>query len=129
MGNLHFFNFSSICHVIQWEFHIFFIFHQFPMLFNGEFAFYQFPMLFNREALGGGTEGGKDGRTDIWKFTPVSYRTSALWGRCPKNGRRYQLETNFNRFLRQLCIQLLTWYKFVAHFTYFSYCFLCPFRK
>ena len=24
------------------------------------------------------------GRTDVWKFTPVSYRTSALWGRCPK---------------------------------------------
>ena len=22
---------------------------------------------------------------DIWKFTPVSYRTSALWGRCPKS--------------------------------------------
>ena len=20
---------------------------------------------------------------DIWKFTPVSYRTAALWGRCP----------------------------------------------
>ena len=20
---------------------------------------------------------------DVWKFTPVSYRTSALWGRCP----------------------------------------------
>ena len=25
-----------------------------------------------------------EGRMDIWKFTPVSYRTSALWGRCPK---------------------------------------------
>ena len=25
------------------------------------------------------------GRTDVWKFTPVSYRTSALWGRCPKS--------------------------------------------
>ena len=21
---------------------------------------------------------------DIWKFTPVSYRTLTLWGRCPK---------------------------------------------
>ena len=20
---------------------------------------------------------------DVWKFTPVSYRTSVLWGRCP----------------------------------------------
>ena len=27
-----------------------------------------------------------DVRTDIRKFTPVSYRTSALWGRCPKEG-------------------------------------------
>ena len=24
------------------------------------------------------------GWTDIWKSTPESYRTSALWGRCPK---------------------------------------------
>ena len=32
----------------------------------------------------GRTEGRKDGRTDVWKFPPVSYRTSALWGRCPK---------------------------------------------
>ena len=28
------------------------------------------------------------GRTDVWKFTPVSYRTSALWGRCPKRKER-----------------------------------------
>ena len=34
--------------------------------------------------LGGGTYVRKDGRTDVWKFTPVSYRTSAIWGRCPK---------------------------------------------
>ena len=25
-----------------------------------------------------------DIRTDVRKFTPVFYRTSALWGRCPK---------------------------------------------
>ena len=25
-------------------------------------------------------------RTDVWKFTPLSYRTSALWDRCPKRG-------------------------------------------
>ena len=25
-------------------------------------------------------------RTDLRKFTPVSYRTSALWGHCPKRG-------------------------------------------
>ena len=33
--------------------------------------------------MDGRTEGRKDGRTDVWKFTPVFYRTSALWGRCP----------------------------------------------
>ena len=32
----------------------------------------------------GRTDRRTDGRTDVWKFTPVSYRTSALWGRCPK---------------------------------------------
>ena len=31
-----------------------------------------------------GGDGWKDGRTDVWKFTPVFYRTSALWGCCPK---------------------------------------------
>ena len=39
--------------------------------------------------LGGGTyvrtDVRTDGRTDVWKFTPVSYRTSAIWGRCPKS--------------------------------------------
>ena len=38
----------------------------------------------------GRTEGRKDGRTDgrtdVSKFPPVFYRTSALWGRCPKSG-------------------------------------------
>ena len=47
MGVFIFFNFSSICYIIYWKFHIFFIFHQFSMLFNGKFTFYQFPMLFN----------------------------------------------------------------------------------
>ena len=32
----------------------------------------------------GKTDRHTDGRTDIRKFTPVSYRTSALRGRCPK---------------------------------------------
>ena len=32
----------------------------------------------------GGTDGRTDGRTDVWKLPPVSYRTAALWGRCPK---------------------------------------------
>ena len=38
----------------------------------------------NLRPTGGGR---KDGRTDVWKFPPVFYRTSALWGRCPKKGR------------------------------------------
>ena len=29
---------------------------------------------------------------DIWKFTPMSYRTSALWGRCPAPTPLLQLE-------------------------------------
>ena len=33
--------------------------------------------------MDGRTDGWTDGRTDVWKFTPVSYRTLALWGRCP----------------------------------------------
>ena len=40
-------------------------------------------------SLGGGTDGRThgqtDGQTDNWKFTPVSLRTSAPWGRCPKH--------------------------------------------
>ena len=34
--------------------------------------------------IGGGSEGRKDGRADVWKFPPVSYRTSALWGAAQK---------------------------------------------
>ena len=33
------------------------------------------------------TDGRTDGRTDVWKFPPVFYRTSALWGRCPKTAK------------------------------------------
>ena len=33
---------------------------------------------------GGGTDGRTDRRTYVSKFPPVFYRTSALWGRCPK---------------------------------------------
>ena len=32
----------------------------------------------------GGMDARKDGRTDISKFLPVFFRTSALWGRSPK---------------------------------------------
>ena len=37
-------------------------------------------------SLGG--YGQMDVRTDVRKFTPVSYRTSALWGRCPKRKKK-----------------------------------------
>ena len=38
-----------------------------------------------------GGDGRKDGRTDgRLEIPPVSYRTSALWGRCPKRS----IETN-----------------------------------
>ena len=30
---------------------------------------------------------------DVWKFTPVCYRTSALWGRCPALNPLLQLIT------------------------------------
>ena len=39
----------------------------------------------------GGKDGRKDGRTDVSKFPPVSYRTSALWGRCPKRRRKFPI--------------------------------------
>ena len=34
---------------------------------------------------GGRMDKQKDGRMDVSKFPPVFYRTSALWGRCPKS--------------------------------------------
>ena len=68
MGILHFFHFSSIFHVIQWEICIFLLFCKFSMLFNGKIAFCQFSMLFNGnlrlERLRGGTYGQTDRRMD-----------------------------------------------------------------
>ena len=62
----------------------------FPMLFNGKFAFCHLSMFFNRNLRIEKDQGGDvqtydrtDGQTDVRKFTPVSYRTSALWGRFP----------------------------------------------
>ena len=50
-----------------------------------------------RGASGGGrTYGRTDVRTDVWKFTPVSYRTSALWGRCPKKHIACHLRKNLS---------------------------------
>ena len=36
----------------------------------------------------GRADGRSDVQTDVWKFTPVSYRILALWGRCPKSRRK-----------------------------------------
>ena len=41
-----------------------------------------------RPPMAKGGDGRTDGRTDVSKFPPVSYRTSALWGRCPKRNER-----------------------------------------
>merc|ERR1712002_1282636 len=79
---------------IRYEIYIFlFSFCKFSILFNGMFSFCHFPMLFNGnlriEKLGGGrTDGRTYVRTDVRKFAPVSYRTSALWGRCPKKEKK-----------------------------------------
>ena len=66
------------------DFSIFSSFWLFCMLFNGNFWIFQ---LFNRdcgfwpkEAKGGWT----DRRMYLW-ISPLSYRTSALCGRCPKS--------------------------------------------
>ena len=72
MGVLHFFNVSSICHVVQWEFQIVFIFHQFSMLFNGKFAFYPFPMLFNGNLKLEKLRGGGDVPSHVRNGSPVS---------------------------------------------------------
>ena len=52
-----------------------------------------------RGALGGDvrTDVRTYGRTDVWKFTPVSYRTSALWGRCPKRKEKKKKEKERKR--------------------------------
>ena len=45
----------------------------------------------------GRTDGRTEGRTDVWKFPPVSHRTSALWGRCPTRERQRQRERKRER--------------------------------
>ena len=67
-------------------------FINFPCYSMGILHFFNFPCYsmetWGSEALAGGgnrrTYVRTDVRMDVWKFTPVSYRTSALWGRCPK---------------------------------------------
>ena len=46
--------------------------------------------------VNGGGDGWKDRRTDIWKFPPVFYRTSACWDRCPKRDKK-KLKTRYVR--------------------------------
>ena len=76
---LHILIFLSIFNVIRWEICIFLFFCKFAMLFNGKFAFFHFLMVFNGDLRIEKLWGGKhtDGRTDVKKFTLVSYRTSA----------------------------------------------------
>ena len=40
------------------------------------------------------TDGLRYGERDAKKFTPLSYRTSALWGRCPKREERRNKKEN-----------------------------------
>ena len=39
-------------------------------------------------------DGQTDGKTEVWKFPPVFYRTLALWGPCPKSGSVHSKLTN-----------------------------------
>ena len=65
---------------------------------------------------------------DIWKFTPVSYRTSALWGRCPALTPLLQLSLQAgHRVLLTMCNPWMTCF---PHFTFplvFPLSYLCPF--
>ena len=97
-----FFNFLLIFHVIQWKMCIFLLFVNFlcysmgslqvvifPCYSMGSLHFVIFPCysmeIWELRRVRGGR---MDGRTDVRKFTPVSNRTSALWGRCPKRVNR-----------------------------------------
>ena len=53
MGNWYFFfNFSSICHVIRWEFYIFLSFHRFSTSINGKHTFFCFFINFLYYSMG-----------------------------------------------------------------------------
>ena len=43
----------------------------------------------------GWKDGRTEGRTDVSRFPPVFYRTSALWGRCPKRVHLSEAKTVF----------------------------------
>ena len=65
------------------KFALFYVFVNFPCYSMESLYFFNYPCysmgIWVLRGLGGGTYG----RTDVWKFTPVSYRTSVLRGRCP----------------------------------------------
>ena len=52
------------------------------------------------------TEERTDGQMNIWKFTPVPYRTSALWGRCQKNGRGYIVSLSYLKHLSTFILKI-----------------------
>ena len=88
-GNFAFFSIScQFAILFNGNFTFFLVFIKFPCYSMGYMHFSCFFVNFPSYSMGiWGLEsfgGGMDRRTDIWKFTPVSYRTSALWGRCPK---------------------------------------------
>ena len=51
---------------------------------RADFGFQRADFGLERADLGPERGLGGDVRTDVWKFTPLSYRTSPVWGRCPK---------------------------------------------
>ena len=71
MGYMHFSIFCNLSMLFNGKV----VFCRLPMLFNGKFAFCHFPMLFNGNLRIEKLWGGTYGRTDVRKFTPLSYRT------------------------------------------------------
>ena len=76
IGIFPFFQFLAIFHTIQWEFLYSSVFVNFPC--------YSIGIEVSGLRRWGGTYGRTDGRKDVRNLSPVPYRTSALWGRCPK---------------------------------------------
>ena len=90
MGILHFSQFSLFSMLFNGNHAIFHFFVNFLCYSMGSLYFVNFPCysmgIQGLRSFGGGdvrTNGRTDVQTDVWKFTPVTYRTSALWGRCP----------------------------------------------
>ena len=88
-ANLQSFIFWSIFPVIQWEISNYCFFFQIFHILQWEYCivlFWQCSMLSkgNFEGRGAWTDIGTYGCVDLHKFTPISYRISALWGRWPE---------------------------------------------